>query len=85
MNLLADRVDGPQGSFVVSTIRTFSGGAPESKPLGSPFSTADYADETPWPFEVMVFEASRGTGTYQELKRKRRAKGLTPRNMEGHT
>jgi hypothetical protein len=49
--------DGPQGAFVVSTIQTYAGGADNDRPLGSPFSTADYADETPWSYETMVFKA----------------------------
>lgn len=56
-----DKVEGPQGKWEVSTIRTDAGGAPPRQPLGSPFSTADYTDETPWPFETIVFKGgSRG-------------------------
>jgi hypothetical protein len=57
MEIACHRASGPQGDFVVSTIKTFAGGAPVSQPLGAPFSSADYADETPWPFETMVFIA----------------------------
>lgn len=58
------KIAGPQGELEVSTIQTFAGGAPVTQPLGSPFSTADYADQTPWPFETMVFRPTGSTGLY---------------------
>lgn len=51
-----EEAEGPQGKWQVSTIRTDAGGAPVRKSLGSPFSSADFVDETPWPFETMVFK-----------------------------
>ena len=44
--------------YRVSTVRTFAGGAPLVRNFM--FSNADYAEETPWPFETMVFRGSKG-------------------------
>lgn len=62
--LLHDKVAGPTGKFEVSTVWTYAGGAPEERPFASPFSTADYAEETPWPFETMVFQKGSSKGLY---------------------
>lgn len=54
-----EEVEGPQGRWGVSTIRTDAGGAdvvPVNMLALRPFSSSDYADETPWPFETMVFK-----------------------------
>ena len=59
--LLHEKVQGPQGALSVSTVQTYAGGAPDQRPILSPFSTADYADETPWPFETMVFKQGGGS------------------------
>jgi hypothetical protein len=32
----------------------------------SPFTMADYADETPWPFETMIFKCGSSTGIYHK-------------------
>lgn len=57
--ILRDDAIGPQGTFDVSTIRTLSGGAPD-RPLmpglGLLFDST-YADETPWPYETVVFQS----------------------------
>jgi hypothetical protein len=62
--LLQDTVTGPQGTFQVSTIRTFAGGAPDFQPRTSPFKVSDYASEMPWPYETMVFPEEGSTGLY---------------------
>jgi hypothetical protein len=64
-----DQVSGPQGDFEVSTIRTDAGGAMASSCFGAPFSTADYVNETPWPFETMVFHPNSSRGLYHEPHR----------------
>lgn len=59
-----EKVEGPQGRWNVSTIRTDVGGADEYRPsamgvsgmVTSPLSSRDYIDDTPWPFETMVFK-----------------------------
>lgn len=59
-----ERVEGPQGAFVVSTIQTLAGGGtPSPKSRFAPFSEEDFIDETPWPYETMVFKAAHTTGT----------------------
>lgn len=54
------------GKFQVSTVRTVAGGAEET-PANMlqlrPCSDRDYADETPWPYETMVFKGG-ATGLY---------------------
>jgi len=67
--LLFNNVTGPQGVFDVSTVQTFTGGAPDVKPLGSPFSLSDYADENPWPYEPMVFWPDSSRGLYHRAYR----------------
>ena len=63
--LAFDKVRDPKGvEYDVSTIRTFAGGAPARQPLGSPFSTADFEGETPWPFETMVFRSGSRKGLH---------------------
>lgn len=57
-------VDGPQGKWTVSTIRTIAGGAGDTQPLGSPFKASDYVGQTPWPFETMVFKEPGAVGFY---------------------
>lgn len=59
-----ERVTGPYGDFIVSTIRTYAGGAHEvvDSFIGR-FSSKDYLSETPWHFETMVFKAAHATGT----------------------
>lgn len=65
--LLKDTVTGPQGTFEVSTIRTDAGGAEPTAAFGMPFfSSADFVDVTPWPFETMVFMPGSRKGLYHE-------------------
>lgn len=53
------------GKWSVSTVQTYAGGA-RDEPIGMvPFTPADYADETPWPYETMVFRGGT-TGQYHE-------------------
>lgn len=52
--------------FRVSTVQTDAGGAPPTSAPFSPFSSADYNDETPWPFETMVFPLQSSRGVYHE-------------------
>lgn len=52
------------GNFEVSTIQTMAGGAPENARGISPFSESDYIDETPWPYETMVFRGGSSTGLH---------------------
>jgi hypothetical protein len=59
-------VENSQGKWKVSTIRTDAGGADTYKSLGAPFSSADYTEETPWPFETMVFKDTGVSGYYHE-------------------
>lgn len=59
--LKLERVDGQPKAVVVSTVRTYAGGAHDTG--GWPFSAKDFAKETPWPFETMVFEATNDSGT----------------------
>jgi hypothetical protein len=66
MEQLKTEVSGPQGKFEVSTVQTFAGGAPEIGLWGTPFTTADYADDTPWPYETMVFRPGSSRGWYHE-------------------
>lgn len=55
------------GTWRVSTIQTFAGGARDERMFGCPFSLVDYADDTPWPYETMVFHVERGSiGHYHE-------------------
>lgn len=62
-----ESVTAPNGTiYEVSTIKTFAGGAPDSKPRGSPFALSDYADENPWPYETMVFRPGSNRGLYHE-------------------
>lgn len=63
-NIKVESVTGPLGTFDVSTIRTHAGGGNDYRPPHSPFSDSDYVDETPWPFEVMVFRQGSSTGLY---------------------
>lgn len=60
-----DLIKNVDGEWSVSTIRTDAGGAPANRSLGDPFSSADFKDETPWPFETMVFKGG-ATGYYHE-------------------
>jgi hypothetical protein len=61
-----DTAKGPQGAFRVSTVRTYAGGAPNIQGLGAPFGTKDFAKETPWPYETMVFSEGSSKGLYHE-------------------
>lgn len=62
-------VEGPQGKWSISTVRTYSGGSPNQSTIGNPFSSKDYADDTPWPYETMVFKDIGVTGYYHEPHR----------------
>lgn len=75
-----DFIEGPQGSFSVSTVQTFAGGAPDSRPLFSPFSASDYAEETTWPYETMVFKVGEGSKGYYH-----RAYATEEAAQQGHT
>jgi hypothetical protein len=57
-----DMVSGLLGLFRVSTTQTISGGAPPTP--GMFFSDADFVDETPWPYETMVFADKSSAGLY---------------------
>lgn len=61
-----DEVENPEGRFDISTIRTFAGGADDYQLSGCPFSDADYADRTPWPFETVVFRRQSSKGLYHQ-------------------
>jgi hypothetical protein len=62
---IADNVvTGPLGKFRVSTIKTIAGGAPRSYAGPSPFTEADFLNETPWSFETMIFRDGSGRGLY---------------------
>jgi hypothetical protein len=67
-----ETVEGPQGKWRISTIRTDAGGADEI-PVNMlqlrPFSSRDYLNETPWPFETVVFSDKGGFGRYHEAYR----------------
>ena len=54
------------GDWVVSTIRTDSGGADANYNSLSPFTSLDYIDETPWKFETMVFKQGSSKGFYHQ-------------------
>jgi hypothetical protein len=57
-------VSNPQGErFRISTIRTFAGGGGDNHGIG-PFKESDYANETPWPFETVVFKEGSSRGLY---------------------
>ncbi|MBZ5532587.1 MAG: hypothetical protein LAO20_14235 [Acidobacteriia bacterium] len=60
--LRSEKVTGPLGTFRISTVKTLAGGG--ANDTRGPFSDADYVDETPWPFEVMVFREVSITGLY---------------------
>lgn len=59
-----ETMTGPVGTFDISTVRTYSGGGGNNRSPFSPFGEADYADETPWPYEVMVFRSGSSRGLY---------------------
>jgi hypothetical protein len=60
-----DVVTGPLGTFSISTIRTFSGGGGSNRLAAMPFlEEADYANETPWPFETLIWRGGGGPGLY---------------------
>lgn len=59
-----DDVTGPLGRFRVSTIRTLAGGGEVNVSAFSPFDDTSYADETPWPFETMIFSGNSSVGLY---------------------
>jgi hypothetical protein len=50
--------------FDVSTIQTYSGGGGDNTSIFCPFSESDYAEDTPWPFETIVFRRPSSTGLY---------------------
>jgi|SRR5579863_4343594 len=65
--LFLDVISAPNGTtYEVSTIRTLAGGSPDTKDGWSPFSMADFADFTAWPFETMVFLKDNRKGLYHE-------------------
>ena len=64
-SIVTPAISGPQGVFRVSTIRTYAGGAPNMS-NGGPFTTKDYAKETPWPYETMVFGIGNSKGQYHQ-------------------
>lgn len=83
----------PDGKrFRVSTVRTFSGGGADNRPFGSPFSDSDYADETPWPYESMVFPEASSVALYHEAhdselaarERHQKLVGTVERGLEFH-
>jgi hypothetical protein len=53
---IRDRLTGPLGSFDVSSIATRGG-------IANPAFEENWSDETPWPFETMVFD-SHGEAVY---------------------
>jgi hypothetical protein len=59
-----ETVTGPQGTWNISTIRTLSGGGSDYQPLGSLIKDSDFADTSPWPYEVMVFREIGTEGRY---------------------
>lgn len=67
-SLKDEYVVGPLGGattarcFRVSTIRTVSGGGADYR-IG-PFADSDWAESSPWPFEVMVFAPDSCIGLY---------------------
>jgi hypothetical protein len=55
------------GTHLISTIQTCAGGGAPSAVLGSPFTSADFASETPWPYETAVFlQDGSSRGLYHE-------------------
>ena len=59
-----ERVKGPMGTFRISTIQTFAGGGADYS--FGPFADSDYAPDSPWPYETMVFPEKSSTGLYHE-------------------
>lgn len=60
-------VQHPDGrKFNVSTVRTYEGGGGNNHPIGSPFQESDYSNETPWPFETMIFKEVGAAGQYHK-------------------
>ena len=63
-HLKHDLITGSLGTFRISTIQTFAGGGEDCQLPGFPFKDSEYASDSPWPFETMVFKEHSSRGLY---------------------